>query len=189
MTREESLQKLLNYKPTNHAEQAFKDEMITFFHAHPDCYERSLSVGHFTASAWLLDKTGTKALLTHHAKLDRWLQLGGHCDGNPDTLAVAIKEAQEESGIHAIVPVSTEIFDIDIHLIPAHKDVTAHYHYDVRYLLRVASDENIVLSEESHALHWVGKNLAEAPLCDDSVMRMFEKWIVFEDKPSVQRES
>ena len=60
-------------------------------------------------------------LLMHHTKLDKWFQLGGHCDGDPDVINVAIKEASEESGIKNIKPLSLEIFDIDIHLIPPHK--------------------------------------------------------------------
>lgn len=176
MTRQKSLAKLMRYKPDNALEQAFKEEMVRFFNAHEDCFERSLPIGHFTASCWLLDKTGTKALLTHHAKLNRWLQLGGHCDGNPDTLAVAIKEAQEESGIQAIVPVSTEIFDIDIHLIPTRKAEVEHYHYDIRYLLQVVSDEKIVVSDESHALQWIDTQSMRNLELDDSVMRMFNKW-------------
>lgn len=176
MTKKESFAKLLLYKPDNPVERAFKDEMIRFFNTYEDCFERSLSIGHFTASCWLLDKTGTKALLTHHAKLNRWLQLGGHCNGNPDTLAVAIKEAQEESGILAIEPMSTEIFDIDIHLIPARKGEAEHYHYDIRYLLQVTSDEEIVVSEESHALQWIDTQSMHSLELSDSVMRMFKKW-------------
>jgi 8-oxo-dGTP pyrophosphatase MutT (NUDIX family) len=189
MTREESIQKLLRYMPQNDAEKKFKEDMINFFHAHPDCYERSLTVGHFTASAWLLDKTGTKALLMHHAKLNRWLQLGGHCDGDPDTLAVAIKEAQEESGIQSIVPVSTEIFDIDVHLIPAHKDVTAHYHYDIRYLLQVTGNEEIVKNEESRELRWLGKHGMHELALDSSVIRMRDKWIDLDSKLPVHGET
>ncbi len=177
MTRKESLATLLRYKPDNQVEQAFKDEMIRFFNTYEDCFERSLPVGHFTASCWLLDKTGTKALLTHHAKLNRWFQLGGHCDGNPNTLAVAIKEAQEESGIQEIVPVSTEIFDIDIHLIPARKAEAEHYHYDIRYLLQITSDEEITVSEESHALDWIDAQSIHSLGLNDSVMRMFNKWL------------
>ncbi len=167
---------LNNYHPSNE-ERAFKERMLTFIQAHADCFERTLAEGHITASSWLLNKDGSKALLMHHAKLNQWFQLGGHCDGNPDVLAVAIKEAQEESGINDIVPVSTEIFDIDIHLIPARKQEAAHFHYDVRFLLQVASDEVIVPNHESHDLRWVGKNQDDIPPVGVSVTRMFHKWV------------
>ena len=167
---------LHNYHPTAPEEIAFKNEMLTFIAAHEDCFERTLEIGHFTASCWLLNKECNKALLLHHAKLDRWFQLGGHCDGDPDVLAVAVKEAQEESGIMAIKPISTDIFDIDIHPIPANKRDKAHDHYDVRFLLQVTSDEELVTNRESKELRWIGKNRAELPTDNPSVVRMFNKW-------------
>lgn len=170
------LEKLQTYHPSAE-EIVFKSEMIAFIQAHHDCFERSLEIGHITASTWLLNKDGSQALLTHHAKLDKWFQLGGHCDGNTDALAVALKEAQEESGISQIYPVSQEIFDIDIHLIPENKKEKAHYHYDVRFLLQVMSDEELVISNESKALRWIGKNRNELPTENPSVVRMFNKWV------------
>ena len=168
---------LHNYHPTAPEEITFKDNMLQFLAAHEDCFERTLEIGHFTASCWLLNKAGDKALLMHHAKLDRWFQLGGHCDGDPDVLAVAIKEAQEESGIMGIAPVSTAIFDIDIHPIPENKRDKAHDHYDVRFLLQVTSDEAVVTNRESKELRWIGKNRAELPTESSSVVRMFKKWV------------
>lgn len=136
MNRQTLVEMLENYKPESFEEIAFKETMISFIEEHQNCFERSLEIGHITASAWLLNQDGSRALLMHHRKLNRWLQLGGHCDGNPDVLAVAIKEAQEESGITNISPVSKDIFDIDIHCIPENKKEKEHYHYDVRFLLQ-----------------------------------------------------
>lgn len=168
---------LKNYHPAATEEIEYKERMIKFIHEHPECFERSLAVGHITASAWLLSKNRTQALLMHHAKLNRWTQLGGHCDGVADALQVAIKEAQEESGIMAIQPLSTAIFDIDIHLIPANIREAEHYHYDVRFLLGVASNEEVVQNAESKELRWISKNLSELPTSSRSVTRMFDKWI------------
>jgi 8-oxo-dGTP pyrophosphatase MutT (NUDIX family) len=177
MTRQETQLLLKRYFPADQQEQQFKKEMLAFMHAHENCFARSLEIGHITASSWLLNKKGDKALLTHHAKLNRWFQLGGHCDGNPNVLAVALKEAQEESGIQDITPLSAAIFDIDIHLIPENKKEKAHYHYDIRFLLQVQSDEAIQVSEESHALAWFGNDPASLPPVDRSVLRMFNKWV------------
>src|SRR5665647_2028334 len=132
MHRQKLISQLEKYNPTDPGEIAFKREMISFIHAHADCFERTLPIGHITASAWLLDKDGTHALLMHHTKLDKWFQLGGHCDGDSDVLAVAIKEAQEESGMKGIAALNSDIFDIDIHLIPENPREKAHLHYDVR---------------------------------------------------------
>src|SRR5687768_7207233 len=125
-------QLLSHYQPFDEQEYAYKEKIITFLNEYDDAFERFLEVGHITASAWLINKENTHALLMHHRKLNMWVQLGGHCDGNADALAVAIKEAQEESGIMDIKPVMSEIFDIDVHVIPENKKEKAHYHYDIR---------------------------------------------------------
>lgn len=178
MKRNSLLQLLHNYHPTAPEEVVFKQQMIEFIHEHADCFERSLAIGHITASAWIVSKNGAKALLMHHTKLDKWFQLGGHCDGNPDVLEVAVKEAQEESGIMGIAPVASEIFDIDIHLIPANsRGEKAHYHYDVRFLLRVTSGEEIVQNRESKELRWITKDPASLPTRQPSILRMFNKWL------------
>jgi 8-oxo-dGTP pyrophosphatase MutT (NUDIX family) len=177
MHRTQLLQLLHNYQPTCPREQVYQEQVIAFVSHHPECFQRSLDIGHITASSWLINKAGTHALLTHHAKLDKWMQLGGHCDGESDVMAVAVKEAQEESGIQAVEPVMPGIFDIDIHLIPANSRERAHYHYDVRFLLRVASDEQIVQSIESKALAWISKDKNLLPTHERSVTRMFDKWI------------
>lgn len=177
MNRSLLLEKLHNYSPTP-KEAAHKVAMINFVQNNPDCFERTLEIGHITASCWLLNKAGTHILLTHHKKLGRWLQLGGHCDGDHDVVRVAFKEAQEESGILHIEPISEEIFDIDIHLIPENKKENAHYHYDVRFVLQVKSDEQIVISDESNDLRWfsIEHEHDELPQVDDSLRRMFNKW-------------
>ena len=173
-----NLRKLLqNYHPVDQQEKNFKEKTLLFIDQNPDCFERTLKIGHITASAWLQNKDGSKALLLHHAKLNRWFQLGGHCDGDSDVLAVAIKEVQEESGIQNIAPVSTEIFDLDIHEIPANSREQAHDHYDVRFLLKVVGDEEIVQNRESKELRWIGKNILELPTDNPSVVRMFNKWL------------
>lgn len=177
MHRNRLLTLLHNYFPEDHYELQCKKEIISFIQHHEKCFERSLDIGHITASAWLLNKNKTHVLLMHHAKLNKWVQLGGHCDGNPDVLEVAIKEAQEESGINTIVPLSPTIFDIDIHLIPANSREKEHYHYDVRFLLQVTSNEHIIQNAESKELRWIDNNYNELPTDSPSVARMFKKWI------------
>lgn len=179
MDRYTLIRMLEEYLPTWPEEIQSKDCIISFLQSHEDCFERSLQIGHITASAWLLSKDSTKALLMHHTRLDKWLQLGGHCDGNPDVLSVAIREAQEESGMNAIAPLSTSIFDIDVHLIPAALHEKEHYHYDIGFLLQVMSDEQPVGNNESKDLRWFGKNYNELPECDTAVLRKFHKWLSF----------
>ena len=175
MHRQKLLQLLKNYDPMPE-EQQYKDRMIDFLQQHKDAFERSLSIGHFTASAWLVSNDGAQALLMHHAKLNLWVQLGGHCDGDSDVLAVALKEAQEESGINCIEPMSVEIFDIDIHTIPANSKEPEHEHFDVRFILQVTSDENFIQNKESKELRWIGLDRSELPTDQRSVVRIFDKW-------------
>lgn len=155
-----------------------KKQMLAFIKENPNCFERSLESGHVTASSWLLNHDKTHALLMHHAKLNRWLQLGGHCDGNPDVLAVAIAEAREESGVNHIAPIKNDIFDIDIHLIPENSREKEHYHYDVRFLLQMTQDKTVIKNSESHELIWISKEFNMNTLVTDtSVLRLFSKWI------------
>jgi 8-oxo-dGTP pyrophosphatase MutT (NUDIX family) len=185
MKRNRLLSLLNKYQPTAE-EVIYKNRMLEFIKENPECFERSLAIGHITASAWLLDKDYSKVLLMHHAKLNLWVQLGGHCDGESDTLAVAIKEAQEESGINSIAALSDEIFDIDIHLIPANKKEQEHYHYDVRFLLDVTSNEDFVQNSESKELKWFGIE-DQLPTESHSIMRMVEKWKAYAQKKTVKR--
>lgn len=142
-----------------------------------DAASRERRQGHLTGSAWLVSADGRRVLLTHHRKLDRWLQLGGHADGDPDLVRVALREAEEESGLGDL-QVEPAIFDIDRHAIPARGDEPEHWHYDVRYVVRAGGSEEFAVSDESHALAWrdIGE-LAVDPAIDESLRRMARKWI------------
>lgn len=141
-------------------------------------FTRARLAGHFTGSAWLVDRTGRRVLLTHHRKLDRWLQLGGHADGDVDLARVALREAEEESGLAGLT-LEPGLFDLDRHWIPERRDVPAHWHYDVRFVVRAGDDEAFVVSEESLDLAWRDvRQLADDPASDESVARMSRKWLM-----------
>ena len=170
------LEKLNAYQPVNQRDIEHKEQMIVFFLRAPRCFERTLLEGHFTGSAWLCDPTQTKVLLTHHKKLDMWLQLGGHADGNPNLMSVALREAEEESGISSLTVVSEEIFDIDIHTIPARPGEPEHLHYDVRFLIQAAHTD-FACSKESKALAWVHIRTLEQIVSSESLLGMQKKFI------------
>jgi 8-oxo-dGTP pyrophosphatase MutT (NUDIX family) len=132
-------------------------------------------VGHVTGSAWIVDAGRNRCLLTHHKKLNRWLQPGGHADGDADIAGVALREAYEESGLANLALVDPEIFDIDIHLIPLRQNEPEHFHYDVRFLIECGDDEGYVISEESHDLAWVPLSQIRTYSTEYSILRMVKK--------------
>ena len=143
-----------------------------------DPYRRERLQGHFTASAWLVDAEGKRTLLTHHRKLDRWLQPGGHADGDRDLARAALREAEEESGLRDLV-VEPELFDLDRHWIPERGAEPGHWHYDVRFVVRATGSEDFVVGEESHDLAWRDIDaIANDPANDASLRRMAGKWLV-----------
>jgi 8-oxo-dGTP pyrophosphatase MutT (NUDIX family) len=148
-----------------------------FAASHPDCCERTCVPGHFTGSAWVVSADGERALLMHHRKLDIWVQPGGHADGDGDLASVALREAQEETGLRGL-RIEGSIFDLDRHLIPPRGNDPAHFHYDVRFVVRADGGEGFVVNEESHALEWRPvRAIAEDPHADGSVRRMAQKWL------------
>lgn len=162
------------YETTDPEEAEMHDRMLHFARTTPDCLYRSHIAGHMTASAFVLDQSLDHVLLIHHKKLDRWLQPGGHADGEPDLLAVAQKEVEEETGLLTI-PLQTTIFDLDIHLIPARKEVPAHLHYDLRFLLLRKKDTILQGNDEVNGLKWVKIEDIKQYVADRSVLRMAEK--------------
>ena len=151
-----------------------------FAAAHDDCLLRSCLPGHITSSAWILSPDGNAALLTHHKKLGRWLQLGGHVDGEPKIEAACLREAQEESGMQTFTIVrwaDAEVvpLDLDVHAIPAHKDDPGHDHYDVRFLLQAGPRQSLVISSESNQLGWAPLGRLADFTTEESVLRLHRK--------------
>lgn len=156
-------------------EAAMTTATIAFVLAHENCLLRSCVSGHLTGSAWIVSPTRDRVLLTHHHKLDKWLQLGGHADGDADLARVALREAQEESGLARVRLVSPRIFDLDRHLIPARKQDPEHYHYDLRFLFEADPAEPLTVSSESKDLAWVELERVVALNPEESMARMVRK--------------
>lgn len=185
MHRQPLLTALARYRQRHPDEADMVTRFQRFVEANPRCFERSLSApGHVTGSAWIVDPAGAAVLLTHHRKLDLWIQLGGHADGDPDVLAVARREGLEESGLCGLELIHPDAaadeglpvpFDVDIHEIPARRTEAAHFHFDVRYAFR-ADSRAVITSDESHALAWVPVEEVHRYTSDVSVARMLDKW-------------
>lgn len=164
-----------NFKSNYPEEQEYTSRFIDLLRS-PRCYFRDHLPGHITGSAWIIDESKQFTVLTHHAKLNKWLQTGGHADGDENILNVALREAEEESGLKKIILLRDDIFDIDIHLIPGRKDFPAHFHYDVRFLFQASMNEPLIISEESHDVAWKKIiEIGEITHQNSSMLRMAEK--------------
>tara|TARA_B100000029_G_scaffold384692_1_gene380270 strand:- start:1040 stop:1588 length:549 start_codon:yes stop_codon:yes gene_type:complete len=180
MHRRRLLEMLRDYARRHPAEVLTTDRFIDFVERYERCFESDCWAGHVTGSAWLVSPDGADVLLTHHKKLDRWLQLGGHSDGETNTLRVAVKEAEEESGLF-VRPLSEQVFDLDVHEIPARGAAPAHLHFDVRFALQSSSGRDFRVSGESHALAWAPAHDLSAYTDEESVLRMSRKWLKYKD--------
>ncbi|WP_226390749.1 NUDIX hydrolase [Penaeicola halotolerans] len=176
MSRASLIHSLQNYQTQFLEEEVFRLRFLEFISRHTDCFHRSCVPGHLTASAWIVSKDRQQVLLTHHRKLERWLQLGGHADGVEDLSQVATQEAIEESGLSQVRLLSADIYDLDIHAIPARKQDPLHLHYDVRFLFEADAAMSLEVSEESLELAWVPlTDLSELVGKDASFYRMVDK--------------
>jgi len=143
------------FTPRDARDTAEWRRIARFVASTPRAFGRDAHIGgHVTGSAFVLSPDRRCTLLTHHAKLGIWLQLGGHCDGIADAGFTALKEAYEESGLTRIKLLSPAVYDIDIHEIPANARDPAHLHYDIRYLMQAQAGK-IAPTAESNALKWV----------------------------------
>lgn len=176
MDRPLLIELLRAYESDFEEEQKFVHRFLELLEQ-PSCFQRTHLPGHITGSAWIVNKDRSRSLLVHHAKLNKWVQPGGHADGEENILNVALREAEEETGLKNLVP-SREIFDVDIHLIPERKDFPAHYHYDIRFLVDADESEQVVVSYESHDVQWIALAEIEQFTQERSVLRMKEKTIL-----------
>jgi len=173
----EFIDSLTRYARTCPEHRSLADDYAGFAVLAPDVFTRAHLAGHFTGSAWVVSRDGERALLLHHAKLDRWLQPGGHADGDTDLAAVALREAEEETGLPGLV-VESGIFDLDRHGIPARGAEPEHWHWDVRYVVRCSGDETPRLNNESRAFAWRAiDELAGDGSLDPSIRRMAARWL------------
>jgi NUDIX domain. len=168
---------LLDYLVRHPEEADSTATFLDFLASSGQIFERSHAPGHFTGSAWLVSADGARVLLMHHRKLDRWLQPGGHADGETQLASVALREAGEETGVPCL-HIEGGIFDLDRHRIPAREHEPAHWHYDVRYVVRCGADEHFTPNQESRALAWRPvQEVAQDESLDGSLRQMARKWL------------
>jgi 8-oxo-dGTP pyrophosphatase MutT (NUDIX family) len=176
-TRSQLIEAFKNYQTSFAEEQRFIADFLSLLKSN-HCYHRNHLPGHITGSAWITDESLSRVILVHHAKLNKWLQPGGHADGDKNILNVAWREAVEETGIQQFKLLTNLIFDIDIHTIPAHNNFPEHLHYDIRFAFQASRQSLIKVSSESHDVQWIP--LDQVPLLSQnnaSILRMIQKTI------------
>jgi len=175
MNREQTLRLLDNHQPADQHEARMLEDIKQFVRSYDNFHSRLQLAGHLTGSAWVLSEDRTHALLTYHGKFHCWVQLGGHVEDDTDMLSAAWREAREESGLEGLQPLSDQIFDVDIHAIPANPIEPAHFHYDIRFLFAADRSVPLVVSSESKDLAWVEIEKIAELTSEESVLRMVRK--------------
>ena len=150
--------------------EAHRRTILDFVDGHPDALHRSCRTGHLTGSALVVDGAGARVVMLHHRKLQRWLQPGGHCDGDANLAAVALREATEETGI-AGLRIHPVAIDLDVHEVDPPAD-GPHLHLDARYLVVVPEGADPVGNHESTDIRWATEADLDLLDVDDGTRRM-----------------
>ena len=148
------------YNPYNEQEKKDKEMMLYYINTFENVLTRENEIAHMTSSAFVLNKERDKVLMIYHNIYDSWGWTGGHSDGEKDLLAVAIREAREETGIKIANPITTEIFSLDVLPVVGHVKngnyVSAHLHLSVTYLLEADEEEELIIKEdENSGVKWI----------------------------------
>lgn len=165
---------LLQYRPCNAQETADRQVMLQALDAFDNCLSRENPFGHFTASAWIVNRSRDKVLMVYHTLYDSWSWTGGHADGEPDLLAVACREAMEETGLTQVTPLSDAIFSLEILGVGGHtrqgQYVSSHMHWNLTFLLE-ADDSAALCRNETE-----NRDVAWFPL-SEAVSASSEPWM------------
>ena len=163
------------HRAIDEQERAHRDHVLRFVESTADPMDRNVFVpGHITGSAFVASEDGRRVLLIHHAKLNRWLQPGGHAEaGETDAREVARREVKEEVGLETAADAG-ELFDIDVHTIPARNEQPAHFHFDLRYLF-VVPHGDVTAAEEVLDARWFELDEAERIVGEEGLRRMIRK--------------
>jgi 8-oxo-dGTP pyrophosphatase MutT (NUDIX family) len=151
--RESAISILSDWRAPDPAQDSLRHAVLAFVRGRTDACRRECVPGHVTASALVLDDSGTQVLLTLHPRLGRWVQLGGHCDeDDPDVVAAALREATEESGV-AGLRIAPELAAVHVHPVVCSLGVPTR-HLDLQFVAHAPAGAQIAISDESEDLQW-----------------------------------
>ena len=172
---EEMYQQIQKYCPYNEQEEKDKAGILAFLNTNADAFDRENSVAHMTASAWVVNRDRSKVLMVYHRIYDSWSWTGGHADGEKELLSVALREVEEETGVKHVVPVTEDIFSLEILTVDGHEKrgeyVSSHLHMNITYLLEADDTEPLTVCRAEN------KDVAWFEL-DDALAASTEPWFV-----------
>lgn len=164
--------------PGDAALEGNRAHILAFLDEHPDALHRSCLEGHLTGSAVVIDPSTRQVLLLLHAKVRRWLQPGGHADGDGNLARVALREAIEETGIEGL-RVMTPAIDLDVHVFHnAAETEPDHLHLDVRHQVVAPPGAVATTNHESNDARWVPVDDLATLDVDDGTLRMVRSALV-----------
>ena len=168
------------YVPVGEQEQADLRMILRAVEQFPDVLERSCELAHLTASCWIVNPDRSRVLMAYHNLYRSWSWLGGHADGDADLLAVALREAQEESGAAHVQPVSTEIFSVEVLNVEAHHRrgvyVPSHLHLNVTYLLEDDDSDRLrAKPDENSAVRWFSADEVLSAVSEPCMLPIYGK--------------
>ena len=177
MHRQELLSLLREHNTRFMDESGYVQRAIGYVEEHEDCFYRELWPAHVTGSAWVISPDRNRILMMHHKKHDQWFQPGGHADGDADIVRVALRETSEETGIDLsqVKLLGSNVFDVDIHSIPAIGSDPRHDHIDIRFLVEIDDSLPVPGNDESHQVLWVSLHQVARYNNNRSTYRMLEK--------------
>lgn len=163
-----------NYIPKCEQEEHDKVLMLNLMEKNDDLLYRTNLNAHFTASAWVVNKDRTKVLMIYHNIFDSWAWTGGHADGESNLLMTAVRELKEETGIKTVIPLSDNIFSLEVLTVDGHikngKYVSSHLHLNVTYLLEADEGEPLYIKpDENKGVKWF--------TLDEAMEAVNEKWM------------
>lgn len=152
-------ERIENYLHYNIEEQKDKELILKYMDIFDDVLTRKNEIGHFTSSCWIVNKEKTKVLMVYHNIYDSWSWVGGHADGDDDLLHVSLKEASEETGLKNVIPLSKDIFSLEVLGVDGHMKkegyISTHIHLNITYLL-CANENDIthIKEDENSDVKW-----------------------------------
>ena len=173
-------EELVKYVPYNEQEENDKKVMIDFIDTFDNYLIRENEFGHFTASSWIVNKDRTKVLMIHHNIYNSWAWTGGHADGDDDLKHVALKEANEETGLDNFKLLSEDIFSLEILTVDGHvkrgKYVPSHLHLNVTFLIEADENEVIRIKEDENSdIKWIDIEEASVITNEEKMRPIYRK--------------